>query len=150
MVYTRTTRWGLAVAVASLCAILVARYVFLLDICGNRPVDVAAAFVESVQRKDYSLAQAYWRAGDVRNIEQNWRKEFADFCRDEFLCEKFDVVPMEKDKLERVLFKGKQRERILTFNLYMEMIRGRWYLRMDPFLAESRGAGSEQGTRREP
>jgi hypothetical protein len=110
----------------------------LRDTEGKKPTDVVSAFVDAVQKEDFALAASYWKPGDVQNIEKNWRSSFRDFCVKEFRCDRYRVVQMPKDKLNHVLFEGHRGNRVTTFNLYLEKVGGKWRLRMDPFLSETK------------
>jgi hypothetical protein len=122
-------------------------FVIPKDVDGNRPVDVARRFVESVRKGDIEGAASCWREGDTRNIEGNRRESFAQFC-EYFRSESYVLEFEGSDKgVYWVRFlgtdSGKTRAQVLYLDPPSKSQDGRWKLREDD-LRESHNPAKSQ------
>lgn len=108
------------------------------DLDGNRPSDVAKLFVEAVRSNDFEKASVYWKPGDVENIEENFNVNFKEFCIQNFACDDYQIEFVGKDKICYVVsYRGVSFGKGKKFTLFLELIEGRWRLRMERFIKES-------------
>lgn len=95
---------------------------------GNRPRDVARAFIEAVQSNDFAGAASYWKSGTPRYMEINTGMSFEDFCNETFKCDtyKLGVTTRQKEGLRMVPFSGKLNGRVKAWSLYFDKVGGQW------------------------
>lgn len=98
------------------------------DTNGNRPRDVAKAFIEAVQSNDFVGAASFWKPGTPRYMEINTGMSFEGFCNEIFKCDsyKLGVTTRQKEGLRMVPFRGESDGRIKAWSLYFDKVGGQW------------------------
>lgn len=107
---------------------------------GNRPEDVADAFIRAVQAGDLSRAAKFWDSGSIKNVQANFRVKFEDFCINKFKCDSYELSESTKGKsgYYHVGFEGKTRDGgTKGFGLYLKLFEGEWLLGEDLWIREA-------------
>lgn len=58
---------------------------------GNRPRDIARAFLDAVQRGDRTTVTNYWSTGSIEYLEEHEGKSFREACDDLFECDSYEL-----------------------------------------------------------
>ena len=103
------------------------------DVNGNRPRDVAKAFLDAVQSNDFAKAASFWGPGTIQNVEANFEMKFEDFCTRTFKVDsyKLGITTRQKEGLFNVPFKGSLAGTNKAWGLYLKLIGGKWRIMED-------------------
>jgi len=95
---------------------------------GNRPRDVAKAFIEAVKSNDFAGATRFWEPGATRRVEANFQMSFENFCTETFKCDVYRLgfTTRQKEGLRMVPFRGKLDGHTKAYSLYFRKVDGAW------------------------
>jgi hypothetical protein len=98
------------------------------DVNGDRPRDVAKAFIDAVQSNDFAKAASFWGPGTIQNVEANFEMKFKDFCILIFKVDsyKLGITTRQKEGSFSVPFKGSLTGTNKAWGLYLEVIDSKW------------------------
>lgn len=105
---------------------------------GNRPPDVAKAFIEAVQSNDFARAASFWKPGSIRNTESNFQMKFEEFCVQTFKCDSYTVsiVAGRQKQSYKVGFRGRRMDRETRFGLYFKRVDDEWKIAEDLWIPD--------------
>lgn len=119
-------------AVCGACSLLLFHWA-PKDRNGNRPPDVAKAFIEAVQSNDFARAASFWKPESIQNTESNFQMKFKEFCVETFKCDsyKVSVLAGRQKQSYKVGFRGRRKNGETRFGLYFERVDDEWKIAED-------------------
>lgn len=128
----------LLVPLCSACALVLFHWA-PKDKNGNRPRDIARAFVEAVRSNDFARAASFWKPGSIQNAESNFQMKFEQFCSQTFKCDsyKLSATGRQKGSYHKVGFRGKRNGTETRYGLYFKRVDDEWRIVEELWIPDS-------------